>query len=91
MRFFAASILTILSVPAFAQTQCGARPDVTKQLAESYGESVIGMGLAAQGVVEIWAGANGSWTLTVSPPGGAICVIATGEGWQSARRKDKEA
>lgn len=69
----------------FAAEQCGAREAVLAQLAEKYGETRRGIGMAAnQTVMEVFASdASGSWTIIVTLPNGASCLVASGEGYEA--------
>jgi hypothetical protein len=55
-------------------------------LAETYGETVQSIGLAANGQVgEVWANLKtGTWTFTVTLPTGVICLIASGTAFEHA-------
>lgn len=84
----AAALIAAVSVPAAAQTLCGSRETVMKQLASEYQEAPIGIGLASNGaVVELLTSSNGTWTLLVTTPRGPTCLMGTGEAWQPVARK----
>jgi hypothetical protein len=86
------AVLTILAGlvyygPATGQQQgpaCGPRDEVLKFLAEKFGETPIGMGLAANGtVVEVLASEGGAtWTLIINLPDGRACIAVDGQHWQ---------
>lgn len=89
-RLFALSLgigaLILATQQAFAQpANCGPREDVLKQLAEKYGEMRQAMGLAANNaLVEIFASeTTGTWTITMTTPRGATCLIATGQSFET--------
>ncbi|WP_170365383.1 hypothetical protein [Ruegeria arenilitoris] len=68
-----------------AQTpNCAPRPDVLQRLAETYGETRRGIGMARQGtVMEVFASdETGTWTITVTLPNGLTCLIAAGEAYE---------
>lgn len=67
-----------------AGPQCGARDAVLAQLADKYGETRRGIGMAAnQSVLEIFAAtATGTWTIIVTMPDGSSCLVASGEGYE---------
>ena len=72
--------------PAVAQSaQCAPRDTVVQRLAEAYGETRQSMGLGANNaVVEVFASAtSGSWTITVTGPGGITCLIAAGHAFET--------
>lgn len=63
---------------------CAPRPDVLQRLAETYGETRRGIGMARQGaVMEVFASdETGTWTITVTLPDGMTCLIAAGEAYE---------
>lgn len=78
-------IMVLAAQQLHAQGQnCGPRDDVIKRLAETYGETRRGLGLARQGaVMEIYASdASGSWTITVTLPNGVTCLVASGQAFE---------
>ncbi|MBL8690925.1 MAG: hypothetical protein JNL04_17610 [Rhodospirillaceae bacterium] len=86
----AAPIAVMLAAsPAIAaETLCGSRDSVLKQLASEYQEAPVGIGLASNGaVVELLTSSSGSWTLLVTMPKGSTCLMGTGEAWQPIARK----
>ena len=67
-----------------APAQCGPRADVMAVLGGKFSETRRGMGLAGPAqVVELFASASGSWTVTVTLPDGRTCLLASGEGWEA--------
>lgn len=88
----AAFVLGVAAVaaPAHAEgPQCGARADVIEMLREKHGEAVTGAGLAGDSaVVELWASpVTGTWTILMTRPDGATCLMAAGEAWTGANPK----
>jgi hypothetical protein len=82
-RIAAALALAVMAGPV-AAAQCGARDAVLAVLADRYGESRQGAGLAANGaLVEVFASANGSWTMTVTTADQRMCLIASGQSWEA--------
>ena len=78
----------LLAVPAAAQQgNCNTRQNVVVRLAEGYGETRHGIGLGQNGsMVELYASTEtGTWTITVTLPGGSTCIVASGESWQHVR------
>ena len=68
-----------------AQTgNCADRAQVVKRLAERYGESRQTIGLSSDNsVVEVFASMDtGSWTITVTQPGGMTCLVAAGQAFR---------
>jgi hypothetical protein len=73
---------------AAAQSVCGTRETLLKQLSSEYQEAPAGIGLASNGsVVELLTSKGGTWTLMVTRPNGTTCLIGTGEAWQPVVRK----
>jgi hypothetical protein len=84
-------------IPAVAQSQtaaqnCGPRDVVIMALAERYGEGRQGIGLGGnQQVVEIFANLDtGTWTITVTLPTGIMCLVASGQSYESLSEEPKQ-
>ena len=77
--------LTLTTSSALAQAQCGKRDVVLTTLAEKFGETRRGMGIAANnGVMEVFASeVSGSWTITVTMPDGVTCLVASGQSYEA--------
>lgn len=94
-----ASVLGATSLaPALAQQQaprgppCAERDHVAGQLRETFGERMVGSGLAESGVLfELYVGPNGSWTLLATAPTGTSCLIGAGEAWEPLPEPDAYA
>lgn len=89
-HFFALSLgvgaMLIAAQHAFGQARnCADHAHVVARLAERYGESRQAIGLAANNsVMELFASPeSGTWTLTVTIPGGQTCLVAAGEDFQT--------
>lgn len=86
LRLLVAVGLCLMATAAstLASPNCGQRSEIIAILAERYGETPRGIGLAAnQSMLEIYASsATGTWTATATSAGGTTCLIASGEGWQ---------
>lgn len=77
--------LALLPFPLKAQTRnCADHAMVVERLADGYGESRQSVGISADGtLVEVFASiATGTWTITVTRPGGPTCLVASGEAFQ---------
>ncbi len=63
---------------------CADHAQVVERLAQSYGESRQSIGLGSDNsVVEVFASPDtGSWTITVTRPGGPTCLVAAGQAYQ---------
>jgi hypothetical protein len=72
-----------LAGAAHAQT-CAAHGVVMERLADGYGESRQSIGIGADNtVVEVYASLEtGTWTITVTRPGGPTCLVASGYGFE---------
>ena len=71
---------------AQAQTQtCSDHDTMVRHLAEGWGESRQSVALdAGNSMVELFASPEtGTWTLTVTEPGGPTCMIASGHAFET--------
>lgn len=66
--------------------QCADRERVVAYLASKFGETRQVIGIAANNaVMEIFASTDtGTWTITMTSPGGQTCFFASGEGYEGA-------
>lgn len=80
-----AMILAADNAAAQQARNCHAHETVVARLAERYGETRQSIGLAANNaVVEVFASLEtGSWTITVTSPGGPTCLVASGHEFQA--------
>ena len=80
-------MLGAVAVPtaASAQTVCGKRDNIIKQLEAKYGETRRSLGVQqGRGVVEVYASTEtGSWTILVTDPRGMSCLMAAGEAFEA--------
>ncbi len=77
--------LALLASDAAAQSRnCGTHDLVVERLASGYGESRQSIGMGSDGnVVEVFASEEtGTWTITVTSPGGPTCLVASGASFQ---------
>ena len=80
-----AATLALIGGMARAQTSnCAPHEAVVERLADAYGESRQSIGIGANNtVVEVFASLeSGSWTITVTAPGGPTCMVASGQAFQ---------
>ena len=79
------AFLTLGANGASAQQNCGPRDVVVDRLTEAFGESRQAIGMAQQGrVVEVYASLEtGTWTITITLPSGATCLVASGESYEN--------
>ena len=69
---------------ARAAAQCAPRDAVAADLATQYGETRRIIGLAQDNtVMELYAAATGTWTLTVTLPNGLTCLVAAGNSFEA--------
>lgn len=87
-----AVLFSLLAAPAFAQPsgRCGPHDELIAKLAEVYQEVVKwsglheGPGLPPDTVMEMAANdSTGTWTIIVSAPGQAACIVAAGTGFKA--------
>ena len=79
------SFTALLAAPASsAENICGKRDEIVSRLESGYQEYNSAMGMSTNGgLVELYTSENGTWTLMLSQPNGASCLIAAGENWES--------
>lgn len=65
---------------------CGSRDAIHAQLERKYGELPVSRALLAGRVLEVLASRKGTWTMTMTTPAGASCIVATGEAWQQLQQ-----
>ena len=87
-KFLAATmglgLLVLAASQVKAQSQnCAPRDVVLEKLAKDFSETRRAIGLGAENVlVEIFAAASGSWSILVTFPNGATCLVASGEAFE---------
>ena len=80
-----AALILGITTPAQAQTVCGKRADMVRQLGENYGETRRGNGMAGpRAIVELFASTTPpyTWTILQTTPNGQTCLVASGDLWQ---------
>lgn len=79
----AAALTAFASLPAEAQNVCGERHTIVDALEAGHHEQKTATGLSgAGGVVELFTGKSGSWTLLLTMPGGPTCLLGAGDAWE---------
>jgi len=81
-----AAALTAIPAPGPAAPQaCAERDRIVARLAERFGETRQAVGLGANNaVVEVFAASEtGTWTITVTLPGGLTCLVASGQAFEN--------
>ena len=79
------AILGLAAGPAIAApSRCASHTAVVARLADVYGERRQAIGLAGDNtVIEVYASdESGSWSITVTRPGGPTCLVAAGQNFQ---------
>lgn len=77
------AITALAATPAMASPICAPHATLITLLAQEYGESRQIIALDNSGsVVELFASEGGTWTLTVTAPGGETCFVAAGPNYQ---------
>ena len=75
-----------LASPAAAQQQpCDTRAAILAGLTGQYGETRRAMGISGDGwLIEWWGnGDTGTWTITKTSAGGVMCMIGSGQNFQT--------
>lgn len=78
-------LVSTTDVAAQNARNCAPREAVIERLAEGYGETRQSIGLGANNaVVEVFASSEtGSWSITVTSPGGLTCLVASGQSFEA--------
>ena len=73
-----------LAAPAARAQTCSDHDAMVRHLAEGWGESRQSIALdAGNSVVELFASSEtGTWTLTLTRPGGPTCMVASGHAFE---------
>ena len=84
----AAGLAMITATAASAQTACLSHDNLVEMLDGRYSEKPVAAGLEAGGrLFEVFAAPDGAtWTMVITTPEGASCVVAVGEDWQEPRQ-----
>lgn len=77
-------LATTTDLSAQTRNNCAPREAVVERLSEGYGETRQSIGLGANNaMVEVFASdETGSWTITVTAPGGLTCLVASGQSFE---------
>ncbi len=78
-------LVTTTDVAAQNPRNCAQREAVIDRLADGYGETRQSVGLGSNNsMVEVYASSEtGSWTITVTMPGGLTCLVASGQSFEA--------
>jgi hypothetical protein len=88
---FSALMVSFQVTDASAQNACFERGALMKHLDGKFKEAPVAAGLAANGsVLEVFTSPDGvTWTIVLTQPDGATCVMASGESWMGIPLKKK--
>ena len=82
-------VAALAANPASAAAVCMPHESMIEFLNEKYQEISVGLGLTARGnVIEVLSSADGGFSVIVTKPNGASCIVASGEAWHSLPRFD---
>jgi len=71
-----------------AQMVCGERVEIVNALESGHHEKKAAAGLSGNGgLVELFTGEAGTWTLLLTLPGGPTCLLGAGEAWEGFAEK----
>ncbi len=89
-----ASITALIAAgsPADAQLRyCAEHDYFVKKLEQQFDEQRSGLGITTDGkLLELFVGPRGNWTILVTLPGGATCIMTEGGGWQDSEPREEE-
>jgi hypothetical protein len=74
-----------MTVPATAAAlpTCGDRSSMIDMLSKKYHEQPRAMAIANKRMLlEIYASQAGSWTILLTHPNGATCIVSAGDSWE---------
>lgn len=81
------ALAVLFAFPVMAQQKrnCAPHDTVVQRLADGYGETRQAVGLGAEGaVVEVFASdSSRTWTITVTFPNGATCLVVSGQAYEA--------
>lgn len=87
----AMALALVLAAPAFAQANCGMRPEVVDMLGQKYGETLKATGLGNGQMIEVWASdASGTWTILSTSADGVSCALLVGTDFGAVKSKPPE-
>ncbi len=76
--------MSAVPVGARAQSLCNDRSVLVDGLKNGYSEEPIFIGLVSNSsVIEVFASEKGTFTIIVTLPSGASCIVTTGQEWQA--------
>ena len=92
MRPFLIMLVFLLLLPGDALSEpapmipCGDRGKIIDQLQTKYSEAPVSIGIMANGsVIEIYVSDEGTFTVLITNPAGATCLVASGNSWEQIK------
>jgi hypothetical protein len=85
VSLIALGAICAMTVPATATAMptCGERSSIIEMLAKKYHEQPRAMAIANQRMLlEVYASQAGSWTILLTHPNGATCIVSAGDSWE---------
>lgn len=84
IKYLTTALVVIATSTSAQPNNCAEHRMVVERLASGYGESRQSIGIGADNtVVEVFASLDtGTWTITVTAPGGPTCMVASGAAFQ---------
>ncbi|HWL70596.1 MAG TPA: hypothetical protein VNS22_19770 [Geminicoccus sp.] len=75
--------------PELSDLPCSGYTQIQGELASTYAEAPVSMGLQSNGhLLQLFASSgNDTWTMVSLAPDGQACVVAAGSDWQSLKPK----
>lgn len=65
---------------------CGKHDILIEALDRQYQERQRSLGLTGNGaLIEVYASEEGTWTILLTTPDGAACILADGEAWEQTQ------
>ncbi|PWK76358.1 hypothetical protein [Aminobacter sp. AP02] len=78
-------MLSLSAMPAFAQLFCSDHDAIIADLLDNFQERRLGYGVASDdAITEVHISEDGTWNVLMTDVKGRSCVIAAGDGWESA-------
>ena len=76
------------TLPATAEQQvlsCANRADMVKVLSQRFREAPRAIGLAnSSAIIEVFTSKSGTWTILLTRPDGASCIVSAGDNWEES-------
>lgn len=87
----ATAVLLALATPvAGAVLTCGAHDRMAELLKKHYAEEVRSLGITGDGaLIEVYVWETGTWSIMMTTPRGASCLLAEGSDWSAVPASQK--